>query len=148
MNRLVTVILIFTTLAVFAGCSEAPPTADISASLLPSSFKGYELYSWSVGDDWYFTLITGTNRNKTLAEITSQESIFEQDGRVKITVLGIHELLLVLDRLPSSEQIFWLDGKRLDVSEDISKIVIPPGDVVDQVLKHSSQRGLELEIFQ
>ena len=146
MNRLATVILIFTTIAVFAGCNEAPLTTDISVSPLPSSFKGYELYSWPVGDDWNFTLITGTNRTKTLVEITSQEIIFEQDGWVKITVLGIHELLLVLDRLPSSEQIFWLDGTRLEISQESSTITFPPEDVVEQVRQFSHQKGLDLQI--
>ena len=148
MNRLVPVILIFTTIAVFAGCNESPPTADISASPLPSSLKGYELYSWPVGDNWYFTLITGTNRNKTLAEITSQDNIISENGWVKITGLGFQELIVILDRLPRSEKIFWLDGKRLDDPDGISTIAFPPGDVVDQVRKHSNQRGLELEIVQ
>jgi hypothetical protein len=110
--------------------------------------KGYELYSWRDGDNWYFTLITGTNRTKTLAEITSQDSIIEEGGWVKITVIGLQELLVVLDRLPHSEQIFWLNGKRLDHPEEISIFAFPPGEVVEQVRKHSEQRGIKLEIVQ
>ena len=30
--------------------------------------KGYELYSWQVGDEWYFTLITGTNDMRVFQE--------------------------------------------------------------------------------
>jgi hypothetical protein len=40
-----------------------------SVSALPGSMKGYELYSWQDKDGWHFTLITGTDRSKTLEEI-------------------------------------------------------------------------------
>jgi hypothetical protein len=47
---------------------------------LPHSIKGYELYSWSEYSQWHFTLITGTNRSKTLREIISIEDIVSEDG--------------------------------------------------------------------
>ncbi len=102
MNRPIKFVLIIAIIAGFVGCTEFSRVTVTSTLPLPPSLKGYELYSWHKGDDWYFTLITGTNRIKTSAEITSQESIFEEDGWVKITVIGLQELLMVLDRLPSS----------------------------------------------
>ena len=42
---------------------------------LPHSMKEYELYSWAEDGFWYFTLITGTNRNKTLEETISGTDI-------------------------------------------------------------------------
>ena len=36
---------------------------------LPHSFKGYEIYSWPQDNLWHYTLITGTNRDKTVQEI-------------------------------------------------------------------------------
>ena len=49
---------------------------------LPHSLKGYELYSWEEEGQWYFTLITGTNRTKTLEEITSKEDFISESGWV------------------------------------------------------------------
>ena len=103
MNRPVKFFLIIAIIAGLAGCTEFPLVTVTPTSPLPPSLKGYELYSWPEGSDWYFTLITGTNRTKTLAEITSQDSIIEEGGWVKITVLGLQELEFVLDRLPRSE---------------------------------------------
>lgn len=50
-------------------------TASPSPMRLPHSPKGYELYSWQAGDEWRFTLITGTNRLKRYEEIVSTENL-------------------------------------------------------------------------
>ncbi|MES0360567.1 MAG: hypothetical protein ABUK20_06600 [Anaerolineales bacterium] len=148
MQKLVKAVLIIGSIAVMGGCREISPTAGSTTSLLPSSVKGYELYSWSEGDDWYFTLITGTNRSKTSAEIGSRGEIVDENGWVKITVLGLHELESVLDRLPHSEQIFWLDGSRLEFPQESRVIALPPDDLVELVHQYSSHKGLNLQIIQ
>lgn len=148
MNRRIIVFLMFATTIVIAGCDGTPRGADISTSPLPSSVKGYELYSWAEGDDWYFTLITGTNRTKTLAEVASQSRIIDDNGWVKITILGLQELEVILDRLPRSEQILLVDGARLDISQESSIITFPPEDMVEQVRQYSHQRGIKLMIIQ
>jgi hypothetical protein len=56
---------------------------------LPHSAKGYELYSWQEDSQWHFTLITGTNRNKTLEEVISDVNIVSEDGWVQIHVVGV-----------------------------------------------------------
>jgi hypothetical protein len=146
MSRLVKFILVVASIAILSGCNQSPLVEDTSLALFPSSLKGYELYSWQENGDWYFTLVTGTNRTKTSAEITSEEDILEDDGWLKITVMGVPELVKVLDRLPSSEQIFWLDGKRLAEVGETSKFVFPPGEVVDQVRQYSEGKGINLEV--
>jgi hypothetical protein len=147
MNRPVKFFLIITIIAGLTGCTEFPLVTVTSTSPLPPSLKGYELYSWPEGSDWYFTLITGTNRTKTLAEITSQDSIIEEGGWVKITVLGLQELEFVLERLPRSEQILWVDGSRFEISQESSIIALPPDDIVEQVHRYSSQKGFNLQII-
>ena len=146
MQKLIKVILLIVSVAVVGGCSETSPTVGFTTSPLPSSVKGYELYSWLEGDDWYFTLITGTNRSKTSTEISSQGEIVDENGWVKITVLGLQELEFVLDRIPRSEQILWLDGSRLEISQESLKFALPPDDIVEQVHQYSSQKGLNLQI--
>ena len=39
--------------------------------------KGYELYSWKVGTDWNYTLITGTNRPKTFEEVSAATGVVD-----------------------------------------------------------------------
>jgi hypothetical protein len=73
-------------LLLFIPCLSACAAAD--AGPLPPSLKGYELYSWQAAGRWYFTLITGTNRNKQLEEITSPGSTESGEGWVKIRVAG------------------------------------------------------------
>lgn len=147
MQKLVKVVLLIVSVAVVASCSETSPIVSSTTSPLPSSVKGYELYSWPEGDDWYFTLITGTNRSKTSAEIGSQGEIIDENGWVKITVLGLQELEFVLERLPRSEQILWLDGSRLEIPQESPIIALPPDDIVEQVHQYSNQKGLNLQII-
>jgi hypothetical protein len=61
-----------------------------TTSLLPRSMKGYELYSWYVAeaDAWYYTLVTGTNRAKSYAELSTLDSVITKEGWVKLTVKG------------------------------------------------------------
>ena len=146
MQKLIKVILLIVSVAAVGGCSEASPTTGFTTSPLPSSVKGYELYSWLEGDEWSFTLITGTNRSKTSAEIGSRGEIIDENGWVKITVLGLRELEFVLERLPGSEQILWLDGSRLEISQESLKFALPPDDIVEQVHQYSIQKGLNLQI--
>ena len=52
---------------------------------IPHSMKGYELYSWPEDSQWHFTLITGTNRDKTLEEVISNANMaFLQKGQKTI----------------------------------------------------------------
>jgi hypothetical protein len=76
---------------------------------LPRSMKGYELYSWSEDKQWHFTLITGTNRNKTLEEIISNEDFISEAGWVHIQVVGVEAIENVLSKLPQNEEILWLN---------------------------------------
>lgn len=68
--------------------------ADIDA--LPHSMKGYELYSWEKDGQWHFTLITGTNRTKTIEEIASKENFISEIGWEKIHVVGADAIKGVL----------------------------------------------------
>ena len=73
---------------------------------LPHSMKGYELYSWEEDNQWHFTLITGTNRTKTMEEITSREDFISETGWVKIRVVGADAIKDILSRLPQGESVY------------------------------------------
>jgi len=61
-NKIIIVLALVILVSGIAACSTT------SKEPLPSSMKGYELYSWQEEGQWHFTLVTGTNRNKTLSE--------------------------------------------------------------------------------
>jgi hypothetical protein len=113
---------------------------------LPNSMKGYELYSWLENGQWRFTLITGTNRNKTRAEITSPEDYISESGWVKVTAAGLEDVRAVLSKLPPNESIFWLDGMREQTDQTGIKIQLPPQEISGAVKQYAVQYGLQLNI--
>jgi hypothetical protein len=127
-------------------------TAGSAADGLPHSMKGYELYSWPEGENWYFTLVTGTNRNKTLEEIVSPESVVSADGWVHLRVTGVAAINAVLGRLPRDESVIWLAGLRPDPRPEPpasaeSAIALPPEPVVDAVKAHAADLGLDFNVL-
>jgi hypothetical protein len=141
LNALVCVALL---VLVLCGCADETVEAPQQAAL-PRSGKGYELYSWRSGGRWQFTLITGTNRLKTRAEITAPENVEEGDW-VKITAEGIPELKPVLARLPAGTQISWVSARHLDSNarEPGPRIRRPPVWVFRELKAYCSERALDL----
>jgi len=78
---------------VLVGCSGA-----VDERSAEPAFKGIELYSWNPGDGtWHFSLLPGTNRQKTLSEMTSSE----------VMIVGIDNLKQRLSTLAEGETVFW-----------------------------------------
>ncbi|MFH2102642.1 MAG: hypothetical protein ABIJ39_04720 [Chloroflexota bacterium] len=112
-------------LAVFiAACQPVNPLIPDSNT---SSMKGYELYSWEENGQWYFSVLVGTNREKTLDEIQSSEAILR----------GIEELLPVLESLPAGQFVIWKAGESL---------AFPPEEIIQQVERVCTALGLELDL--
>jgi len=123
------------------------PTLDMNSlpEKFPVSFKGYELLSWRYEGDWVFTLMTGTNREKSFEEILSAENQYSSDELVKITVRGLEELKVVLARLPRGEQINW-GGMNLagEVPANTLYFTFPPDDIVEEVVNFCRDAGIIL----
>ena len=109
---------------------------------LPNSMKGYELYSWEENSQWHYTLITGTNRVKTMEEITSEEDFISETGWVNIHVVGVDAIKDVLSKLPRGEPVFW--SGRLHTGETTGQINLrmPPKQIVDTISEYAEQCGL------
>ena len=103
---------------------------------LPASMKGYELYSWQKNGNWNFTLMTGTNRNKTFDEIISVKNI-ETNDAVKINVSDVEELKDVFNRLPSGQIITWVSR--------VKGVEWPPLPIVKEITAYSKSRKLILQ---
>ena len=106
---------------------------------LPSSMKGYELYSWQENDGWHFTLITGTNRNKTQEEIISGEYFISETGWVNIHCTGVEAIKAALGKVPSGQWVSWRDGAFVSEGD---KLTLPPQDIIDNVKDYAVGRGL------
>ena len=116
---------------------------------LPASMKGYELYSWQTGEDWNFTLITGTNRTKAFDEIIAPGNSVSNDGFVKISVTGTADLEKVLKLLPKGESIVW-GGMNLgsEVTQGMVYLTFPPQKLMDEVSADCAKLQLSLTSLQ
>ncbi|MFC1994843.1 hypothetical protein ACFLVK_00335 [Chloroflexota bacterium] len=112
---------------------------------LPHSLKGYELYSWEEGSQWHFTLITGTDRTKTMEEVTSKEDNISETGLVKIHVVGADAIKSVLSRLPDGESVFWCDELHIEeiTGTDLQQ---PPEQITDLIEEYTKQLGLDFAV--
>lgn len=105
--------------------------AQKASSLAPvageESMKGYELYSWEKDGQWYFSVLIGTNREKTLEEIQSAD----------VALKGIDELKAVLKSIPAGQYVTWLSKDGL---------TFPPDEIIQGVENICETQGLSLSI--
>lgn len=126
-----------------------PFNLDNLPETLPHLLKGYELLSWESGEEWNFTLISGTNRQKTFEELVSPESIITEEGYVKITVSGLEDIKRVLELIPSGESIAW-SGMSLtgQVPSGTIYFSYPPQEIMDELFMLANERGFDLYTLQ
>jgi hypothetical protein len=98
-----------------------------AATPLGESMKGYELYSWQDGNQWKFSLLVGTNREKTLDEIKSAD----------ILLSSVDDLKSALEQIPAGQYITWSSRETLS---------FPPEDILKQVEQTCNDEGLILNI--
>jgi len=118
----------------------------ITIDELPRSLKGYEIYSWLEDNQWHFTLITGTNRNKTLEEIISYANVVSENDWVRLQVIGTDAFENIIGKLPEHEFVFWLSGMRDDTQEIDIDIQLPPAQIVDAIKKYADQSSLDFQV--
>jgi hypothetical protein len=120
-----------------------------TAGPLPRSMKGYELYSWQEQGQWHFTLITGTNRNKTIEEIVSDTNLGDgsDNGWVNIHVTGVAAVKAVLKRIPADEWVLWqAQGFVIPPEEAQTKLALPPEDIVNEIKDYVEQFGYTFSV--
>jgi hypothetical protein len=110
--------------SLLSGCGTA---AQPTVTPFAESMKGYELYSWQEGDQWKFSLLIGTNREKTLEEIKSAD----------VVLSGVEALSSTLEKIPAGQYITWSSREMLS---------LPPEDIRNQVEKVCQDKGLILTI--
>jgi|SRR5688572_5082856 len=110
--------------ASLSGCGNASQPAAIP---LGESMKGYELYSWQDSGQWKFSLLVGTNREKTLDEIKSADNVLS----------SVDALQAKLEEIPAGQYITWSARETLS---------FPPDDIVQQVEQTCKDEGLILSV--
>jgi hypothetical protein len=114
--------------------------------VLPHSMKGYELYSWQEGEIWHFTLVTGTNRNKTLEEITSTINMVK--GWVSVHIIGNEALKSVVNKLPEGEFVFWSSGMGVtNTYQSQINLVLPDESIIDDICDYAKGCGLDMNVY-
>jgi hypothetical protein len=105
-----------------SGCGAA---SQPTVTPFPESMKGYELYSWQDGNQWNFSLLVGTNREKTLEEIKAENTVLR----------GVDAVTSALEQMPAGQYITWSSRETLS---------FPTEDVIEQIEKVCTDRGLIL----
>jgi hypothetical protein len=123
-----------------------PRLSTDNLSSLPHSAKGYELYSWQENGTWHFTLILGTNRNKSLDEIVSAEDFVSRVGWENIHVQGPEKVQKLLGKLPAGEFVIWLADLR-DNSAGPPKLELPPTTITNSIRDSALAHGLDFQII-
>jgi len=109
-------------------------SAKLDTITFSHSMKGYELYSWPNGNNWNYSILTGTNRLKSYEEVITN----------KIAVVGKDSLKMLLDKFPVNEEIFWI-GHRSD--GEWSNISFPDQNTIDEIVSYANQKDLKLQVF-
>jgi len=90
--------------------------------------KGFEIYSWQDDGDWRFSLLVGTNRNKSFDEVTSPDTVLKE----------IEDLETALRRIRAGQFVIWW--------VPVKNLSFPPDEVVERVQQICQDQGLELTI--
>lgn len=118
--------------------------AFFDALVIPHSMKGYELYSWPEGNEWYFSILAGTNRTKTYAEVISKAP----SEIHLITVTGVDNLKSALAQFPENEHITWIGRGWLQScwGSNYGNLQLPAQNYIDEITKYCTQKKLNLQL--
>jgi hypothetical protein len=109
--------------------SAAEVPADETRASKPA-FKGMELYSWldPASREWKFSLLPGTNRQKTETEIKSAATALDT----------IEKLEAKLGQLAPKEYVTW------NAHVDSKQFVLPPAELIKRVDEYVKQKQITL----
>jgi hypothetical protein len=141
---IVLVALLFSTRSSARG--GAPVEAIAWVDPLPHALTAYALYSWQVGQEWYFTLTTDDHQASTYQEITSGENVVEET-RVKITMQGVYGLEAVLDQLPPGSDVVWTGPKALrQIGVKPVDLILPSRKMIQSIEAYCAPLDIQLRV--
>ena len=123
--------------------SEVAPVSKLDTLTVTHSMKGWELYSWPEGNTWKFSFLIGTNRIKTLSEVTSL------DGAVNlIRVTSADSAKMVLNKFPAGETIMLIGQGWLQNAwgSQFGNLQLPPQSIIDELKSVGTQKNLTFTV--
>ena len=98
------------------------------------AFKGMELYSWqNQSGEWQYSILVGTNRNKTIEEILS----------APLDLQGVKDAIA---HMAVGESLFWTNNV-YDPSASLSvKFSFPPDTVVNELKEFARAKQVDLYV--
>lgn len=110
--------------------------AGVSGLSPQPSMKGMEIYSWQTsGGSWNYSLLAGTNRQKTVAEVTDPAQTLTCSCQLK-TELG---------KLSTGEYVTWW----ATLPDDVNHVLgLPPQGVIADITAFCQQHQLNLQVVQ
>lgn len=125
-----------------ASCNTVKTNPD--TVIVQHQMKGWELYSRSGCNDWYYTVATGTNSLKTYDEVTGKTI----SSAYLIQVFGKENLKAVLHKFPAGENIFWAGEGWLQKTwgSNYGNLQLPPADIVNELRQYSTAAGLSFNV--
>jgi hypothetical protein len=135
------------TLLAFTECTKKYEVEDLKSTIDSSKFdslvithsaKGWELYSWQVNSSWRYSLMEGTNAQKTLDLIMNNP----------MSTSGEDSLKFLLSKLPMYEEIIWLGPSWLKNCwlSDTGDIALPPRKIQLEIKEFCDSRNLTITI--
>lgn len=101
--------------------------------------KGTELYSWreEASGTWFFSLLIGTNRAKTVAEVMAEET----------RIAGVSALEEKLSMLARGERISWLPRPMGGVpAGQPNPLSFPPAEIIEDIAAHCDSLDIFLRV--
>jgi len=98
------------------------------------AFKGIEMYSWQTeSGDWKYSILAGTNRNKTLEEV--QEVSLE-----------LPEVKGAIEGMAVGESLFWIQDVFDTASGQMVTLPLPPKEVRRELQEFARDEQVDLYI--
>jgi hypothetical protein len=97
-----------------------------------------------VNHEWFYVLITATDRTKDLDEITAGKNTIG-DAWVRIALRDLYDMEAALDQLPPGTHVFW-SGPRTLRRRGIKPgpLALPSKGTIAEVEEHCRELGLTL----
>lgn len=129
----------------FINCSkEVEPELQLVKKLNPDTLtinhamKGWELYSWPDKKNWNYSLLEGTNRVKSLEEITDNP----------LVICGTDSLKMVLDKFPENESITWFGKGWFEKcwQNNYGNLTLADTQTINTIKNYCVQKNLQLSV--
>lgn len=122
---------------------DVAPVANLDYLTVSPSVKGWELYTWPEGNTWKFSFLVGTNRLKTLSEVTSSSGT---ENLIRVT--GVDSVKMVLNKFPAGEAIMLIGQGWLNNAwrGQYGNLQLPPQNIINEIKAFSTQKNLTFTV--